>query len=406
VLKPERWEIIDMYFTHRCRWVFFLSFYGKNKKERKKYMNNEFKQQPLVSTETFINTLVETFTAYDDLNIIDKHPAVFVQGQPGIGKSQAVVQIAKKLEETTNKKVNIKDVRLLLYSPIDLSGIPIANESKTSAIWLEPEIFKLDPSEDIINILFLDELTTAPTNIQASAYQIALDKRLGSHKIPKNTFVIAAGNTLNDESVVYRMPSALKNRFMQFELAIDVDSWINWAKSKDISNEIIEFIEKFPNELSTTKFDSDSQVIVTPRSWEMLSNLLKNLNSNIEDKITISKSIIGNNLTTLFLSQNSIEVVEKEKIYDGTFTDVPENASTINRIIELIKVDLPNIIDNKEIMNNIFNFMLQVPLDFSVLFIKLTNNYKPKDYDLYDLPNYEKLIMKIGETLDDENEDD
>ena len=32
---------------------------------------------------------------------------------------------------------------------------------------------------------------------------------------------------------------------MQFELAIDVDSWINWAKSKDISNEIIEFIEKF-----------------------------------------------------------------------------------------------------------------------------------------------------------------
>lgn len=369
-------------------------------------MNNEFKQQPLVSTETFINTLVETFTAYDDLNIIDKHPAVFVQGQPGIGKSQAVVQIAKKLEETTNKKVNIKDVRLLLYSPIDLSGIPIANESKTSAIWLEPEIFKLDPSEDVINILFLDELTAAPTNIQASAYQIALDKRLGSHKIPKNTFVIAAGNTLNDESVVYRMPSALKNRFMQFELAIDVDSWLNWAKSEDISNEIIEFIEKFPNELSTTKFDSDSQVIVTPRSWEMLSNLLKNLNSKIEEKITISKAIIGNNLTTLFLSQNSIEVVEKEKIYDGTFTDIPENATTINRIIELIKVDLPNIIDNKEIMNNIFNFMLQVPLDFSVLFIKLTNNYKPRDYDLYDLPNYEKLIVKIGETLDDENEDD
>ena len=34
--------------------------------------------------------------------------------------------------------------------------------SKTRiAIWLEPEIFKLDPSEDIINILFLDELTTA-----------------------------------------------------------------------------------------------------------------------------------------------------------------------------------------------------------------------------------------------------
>jgi Cdc6-like AAA superfamily ATPase len=65
-------------------------------------------------------------------------PSVMLWGAPGVGKSQAVRQIAKQIEENTGKKVRVTDVRLLLFNPIDLRGIPTANEDKTLAVWLKP----------------------------------------------------------------------------------------------------------------------------------------------------------------------------------------------------------------------------------------------------------------------------
>ena len=53
-------------------------------------------------------------------------------GAPGVGKSQAVRQIADNISRKTKKKVNVTDVRLLLFNPIDLRGIPTANEDKTA----------------------------------------------------------------------------------------------------------------------------------------------------------------------------------------------------------------------------------------------------------------------------------
>ena len=58
-------------------------------------------------------------------------PSVMLWGPPGVGKSQAVRQLGKEIEE-----VMTTDVRLLLFNPIDLRGIPTANEDETLAIWL------------------------------------------------------------------------------------------------------------------------------------------------------------------------------------------------------------------------------------------------------------------------------
>ena len=96
-------------------------------------------------------------------------PSVMLWGQPGVGKSQAIHQIAKKIEMETYKKVNICEVRLLLFNPIDLRGIPVANEDKTLAVWLKPKIFQMDNSSNVINILFLDEISAAPQSVQSAA---------------------------------------------------------------------------------------------------------------------------------------------------------------------------------------------------------------------------------------------
>ena len=99
-------------------------------------------------------------------------------GPPGIGKSQGVREIADNIKAKTGKKVHITDVRLLLFNPVDLRGIPTANADKTLAVWLRPQIFQMDAGDDTINILLLDEISAAPQSVQAAAYQITLDRTI------------------------------------------------------------------------------------------------------------------------------------------------------------------------------------------------------------------------------------
>ena len=117
-------------------------------------------------------------------------PSVMLWGPPGVGKSQGVRQTASKITEETGKRVVITDVRLLLFNPVDLRGIPTANEDRTLAVWLKPKIFQMDESEDVVNILFLDEISAAPQSVQAAAYQITLDRTVGEHSLPENCIVI------------------------------------------------------------------------------------------------------------------------------------------------------------------------------------------------------------------------
>lgn len=121
-------------------------------------------------------------------------PSIMLWGPPGVGKSQGIKQVAQRIQANTGKKVVLTDVRLLLFNPVDLRGIPTANEDKTLAVWLKPRIFQMDDSPDIVNILFLDEISAAPQSVQAAAYQITLDRTVGEHKLPDNCIVIAAGN--------------------------------------------------------------------------------------------------------------------------------------------------------------------------------------------------------------------
>ncbi|MBR4759938.1 MAG: ATP-binding protein, partial [Lachnospiraceae bacterium] len=121
------------------------------------------KNLPAVSAGKLVSLLADAYgTVIRSGLSIRSMPSVMLWGPPGVGKSQAVRQIGERIAEKTGKKVNITDVRLLMFNPIDLRGIPTANADKTLAVWLRPKIFEMDASDDVVNILFLDEISAAP----------------------------------------------------------------------------------------------------------------------------------------------------------------------------------------------------------------------------------------------------
>ena len=227
-----------------------------------------------INPKDFITTFVNL---YSNKDMFEHIPAIMLWGMPGVGKSHSVTEAATILAKKLNKKENVVVPSLLLMNPIDLRGIPAKTEDDKGnmvARWLTPEIFKMDTSEDVLNVLFLDEISAAPPSVQAAAYQICLDKRVGEHKLPKNCIVIAAGNRTTDKAVAYKMPKPLGNRLTHFEMIVDPEGWEYWAYHNNIDMRIIAFIKNNPDNLCAFDPSSDDVAFPTPRSWEMVNTYL------------------------------------------------------------------------------------------------------------------------------------
>lgn len=346
---------------------------------------NEMDTLPIQNViDNLSNSYIKLIKNKIDFNMF---PSVMLWGQPGVGKSQAIRQIAKNIEEKTNKKVNICEVRLLLFNPIDLRGIPVANSDKTLAIWLKPQIFQMDKSDNVINILFLDEISAAPQSVQSAAYQITLDRTIGEHKLPDNCLVIAAGNRVSDKSVAYKMPKALANRLMHFNISTSFNNWKKWAIHSNIHPMVVGFLAFRPDLLNTFDSSNEALAFATPRSWEMVSNILNTIDDDLDKVYSLVSGLIGGGIAYEIRTWSKVyqNLPKVEDIFLGKNIDVPKNVSEIFAICSMmVRYVKNNKYDLYGIANSI-KYASKFPKDFSILLIE--------EYMSIDKEYNKKLLM-------------
>ena len=317
-------------------------------------------------------------------------PSVMLWGAPGVGKSQAIRQLAKAIEENTNKKVSVTDVRLLLFNPIDLRGIPTSNADKTLAVWLKPQIFQMDGSNEVINILFLDEISAAPQSVQATAYQITLDRVIGEHKLPDNCIVIAAGNRTTDKSVAFKMPKALANRVLHIEVEGNFNSWKEWAIRSGINDKVIGFLSFRRNYLMGFDSSSDDLAFATPRSWEMVSKLLNHVNGDIDKMYSLIAGLVGCGVAVEFRTWAQVyhQLPDIKDIFDGKMPPLPSNTDAMYALTSsMVAYAREHKNEMRRIANSI-SYANKMPPDFSAILLK--------DY-MYIEKNYKEKLMSIPE---------
>lgn len=321
---------------------------------------------------------------------IRKMPSVMLWGPPGVGKSQAVRQLAKELEWTTGKKTVVTDVRLLLFNPIDLRGIPTANADKTLAIWLKPQIFQMDPDDGIVNILFLDEISAAPQSVQAAAYQITLDRVVGEHKLPENCIVIAAGNRTTDKSVAFKMPKALANRLLHIDVEGNFDSWRKWAIRSGINEKVVGFLSFRRNYLMGFDPSDDSLAFATPRSWELVSNLLNSVDDSIDDMYPLIAGLVGNGVAIEFRTWEQVykDLPDIEDIFAGKKPPPPRSTDALYALTAAMTAYTREHKNDLSAVANSIAYANSLPPDFSVVLMK--------DY-MYIEPGYKERLMTIPE---------
>ncbi len=248
---------------------------------------------------------------------------IFLWGPPGIGKSALVKQLAEEL------KREIVDLRLPLLDPVDLRGLPITDKENNLAIWLPPDFLPKPGSP--AGILFLDEINAAPPAIQASAYQLILDKRVGTYKLPENWVVIAAGNRVSDRSVAYRLPSALANRFTHLEIDPHIDEWTVWAWENNLDSYIISFLRMQPHILMQFDPRKNQTAFPSPRSWSFSSRLSNLRDKNIVLYMNTLQGTVGDAAAQQFLAFLNFrdEIPDPKDILNGDTYDLPQQIDAL-----------------------------------------------------------------------------
>jgi len=241
---------------------------------------------------------------------------VFLWGPPGIGKSDIVKQIG----EDAGREV--VDVRLALWEPTDIKGIPYYNAEKGAMVWAPPAELPTDPESTAL--IFLDELNSAAPAVQAAAYQLILNRRVGTYELPKGVDIVAAGNREGDRGVTYRMPAPLANRFIHLEAKVDFDDFQEWAVMNNVHPEVVGYVGFAKQDLYDFDPKSPSKAFATPRSWVFVSDLLKDDDCDIDTLHNLIAGAVGDGLAVKFMAHRKIagRLPKAEDILKGKVKDL------------------------------------------------------------------------------------
>lgn len=289
------------------------------------------------------------------LRAFSKKRPVFLWGGPGIGKSELIADITKELGGY------MIDLRISQMEPTDLRGIPFYNKDTGKMDWAPP----IDlPDEELasqhpIVVLFLDEMNAGPGSVQAAAYQLILNRRLGKYRLPDNVVMVAAGNRESDRGVTYRMPTPLANRFIHLEMRVDFTSWLNWAIKNKINKDVVGYLTFAKQDLCDFDPKSASRAFATPRSWVFVSDLLEN-EDDVDTTSNLVAGTVGDGLAIKFMQHRKIsgKLPMPEDILSGKETELEtKEISAMYSLVISLCYELKDAIDIKKVSNKEFHNM-------------------------------------------------
>jgi hypothetical protein len=295
---------------------------------------------------------------------------VMIWGPPGIGKSDSVMALKELLTERTGKDCILHDVRLSLYNPTDLKGIPSPDATRQNTIWLRPELFSMDPSDEVINLLFFDEITNASPSTAAACYQLILDREIATHKLPDNCYIVCAGNRVVDKSGTQKMFKPLANRMRHVEFITDLRSWKSWAFNRpDLDGRVMSFLTFKPNLLFKYDPSSDHVAFPTPRSWASVAMTILGI-ENVSDVLPIIASDIGDaaSCELLAFTRYYSQIPDISGIFSGKNISAPKEPSIVYALCGALVEQLRSFsVADSDKVDNLIRWMSKISMDFQAL---------------------------------------
>lgn len=255
-------------------------------------------------------------------------------GAPGVGKSQAVQQWnADKVLEyqkriAAGEKVKpwnpeVCDVRLSMKEPVDLVGVPIPTKNEKgemATVWAIPSMWPRDNGEFSGGVIHLDEMNQGQAAILNAAFQLIQDRALGEYKVPEGYLIIGSSNPAAFNNTVTEFSGPLSNRFSHFNVKANFESWMNHRLNHGGNLDVMTFLKTqgegmlYDTVAIENRFGDKADclytdIIITPRSWEVVERVLALPNGTketggftMEEKQSYCTGRLGLGMTSRFFA--------------------------------------------------------------------------------------------------------
>ncbi|AXE87344.1 Denitrification regulatory protein NirQ [Streptomyces sp. Go-475] len=143
---------------------------------------------------------------------------VLLWGEPGIGKTAALTQLATALD------LPLTTVIASVHEPSDFSGLPIVGDDPAAqGVPMAPPDWAVRLVRAGRGLLFLDELSTAPPAVQAALLRLVLERRIGALRLPPGVRIVAAANPRSSAADGWELSPPLANRFVHLQWTHDAE---------------------------------------------------------------------------------------------------------------------------------------------------------------------------------------
>jgi len=333
---------------------------------------------------------------------------IFLRGPAGIGKSDIMEDIA-----VNELKGAIVDMRLSQCDQTDLRGIPFFNKDTGLMEWAPPVEL---PSKEFAAqypyvVLFLDEINSAAPAVQAAAYQLILNRKVGTYTLPDNVVIAAAGNLDTDKGVVYKMPLPLANRFLHLTLRSDFPSWQEWAVNHNVHKDVVGYLSFAKQDMHNYNANSPDLAFATPRTWTFVSDLLHVEDTDNETLFHLIAGAVGQGVATKFMAHRKVasKMPNPSDILSGKVTDLKTEeisamySLTISLCYELRDAVDNNKIDAKELEKMADNYLVYMMKNFEHELVVMGARIALKTYSLpiefSNLPSFDEFFKRFGKHI-------
>ncbi|MCL2128857.1 MAG: AAA family ATPase [Treponema sp.] len=322
---------------------------------------------------------------------------LMIWGPPGNGKTSACKSAAIQIG------TDMITVIASVSEASDIGGIPYIGEAESPTGKIRKELHAASPyyikkaNEKEGQLIFLDELTTAPPSVQAPLLNLVLNKAIespiGRFTVPDSTYIVAAGN-YNNVVGTHNMSMALMNRFTHLHHRVNIEllregfvsGWKNDvnikinSKSEQIdkllkyrlafSNFIKaqpDLAEKMPEELIV----ETDVAYPTPRSWEFATIILSVLDQNAFE--LLEELVYGT--VGIEAGRHFMRFIQD---YKGLEIDIPALAGKEDEF----KLPYPDRHDHvSQIMSSVVYYLNEDPFKYKELWVKTVNTLHDHNYD-------------------------
>lgn len=265
---------------------------------------------------------------------------LFLNGQPGVGKSEIISHYAKMCG------LHTKVLLGSLMDPTDLAGMPVPEKNYVRYL---PAKWVHDMNEAQAGLLFLDEFRGCSPEVQNAMLRVVLDRVVGDVDLHEDVRVIAAANPVEQTSGGFDLAPPMNNRFTHldwegpnakqysayhakggetqvvqrldpFEEQARVMKLWPAAYAKAVAM-VTSFLNKNSEKLSQKPHADGSPAYATQRSWETMMRIIATSEVHKltpEESAVLMNGTVGSGPTIeLIAFQELADLPDIEQVLDG-----------------------------------------------------------------------------------------